>query len=121
MAGTVIVLSAFAHGGLGWPDIARQLAATGAPPDLQIGLKIGWLFGSASMVVFGALGVHAALAQGGAGLGGVAPGLIAAAYLAFGLWAFVVSADPFFAVFIVPGGGLLLAWALARRAPGTTR
>ena len=94
--------------------MARQLAAAGAPAALPQGLRVGWLFGSVSMVVFGAAAMHAAATDGGRGLGGFAIGVIAVAYTAFGAWAYAGSGDPFFAVFMGPGALLLAAWVFSR-------
>lgn len=105
IASGFLLLSAAAHGALGWPAMMVEITKTSAPPDLVRGLRIGWLFGSACMVIFGVLlvrlfvrrlrghpepAVHARIVGGG--------------YLLFGVWALVTSQfDPFYAVFIVPG------------------
>jgi hypothetical protein len=118
VAAAFILLSAGAHGALGWQAMMVEIAKTNAPADLVRGLRIGWLFGSACMVIFGVLllrlfirrlrghpepGVHARIVGGG--------------YLLFGVWALVTSQfDPFYAVFIVPGLLLITTGEMAAAA-----
>ena len=110
LAGAMLVLSSAAHSLLGWRQMQKSLAATNAPADLVQGLEIGWLFGGVAILTFGCV----ALAVFGSRLSGRAisllpTGIIALAYLAFGIWALVTSEDPFFYIFIVPGAMLALA------------
>jgi len=118
IAACFVLLSAAAHGALGWPAMMVEIAKTNTPPDLVRGLRIGWLFGSACMVIFGVLltrlfirrlrghpepAVHARIVGGG--------------YLLFGVWAMVTSNfDPFYAVFIVPGLLLLTTGEVVTRS-----
>lgn len=120
IAAAFILLSAGAHGLLGWPVMMAQIARTNTPPDLARGLRIGWLFGSACMVIFGVLllrlfirrlrghpepAVHARIVGGG--------------YVLFGVWALVTSKfDPFYSVFIVPGLLLITTGEMAGASDG---
>lgn len=110
LAGAILVLSSAAHSLLGWKQMQKSLAAVNAPADLVQGLRIGWLFGGVAILTFGciALAVFAARLRGGAA--SLLPtGIIALAYLAFGIWALVTSGNPFFYIFIVPGAMLAVA------------
>src|SRR5687768_14107289 len=99
------MLSAGAHGALGWPGLATALHQVNAPPDLVTGLAIGWYFGTATMVAFGLIVLVAGrrLWQGDKTAAAyVWP--IAAVYLFFGLGALVATAfNPFFMLFVVTG------------------
>lgn len=50
-----MLLSALAHGALGWPSVAGALEDAAAPADLIGGVAAGWQFGTLAMVIFGAL------------------------------------------------------------------
>ena len=110
LAGAILVLSSAAHSLLGWKQMQRSLAATNAAPDLVQGLKIGWLFGGVAILTFGcvALAVFAIRLRGNT-VSLLPTGIIALAYLAFGIWALVTSGNPFFYIFVVPGALLALA------------
>lgn len=110
-AALFLVLSSGAHGLLGWPTMMQEIAKTNAPPDLVRGLRVGWLFGSACMAIFGiVLTRHFLRRRRGQNDDTVPVQLIASGYLLFGVWALVVSDfDPFYSVFIVPGLLLLFA------------
>jgi hypothetical protein len=122
LAGTILVASSAAHSLLGWPQLRERLAVTQAPPDLVTGLRIGWQFAGVAMLVFGGL-VLALFADRLRGRPvSLRPALaIALVYVAFGLWAYLVSGrDPFFLVFIVPGLMLAVAsWAPPSRTART--
>jgi hypothetical protein len=113
VGGIMLLLSAGAHSVLGWKSLGGALAAAGVPADLLQGVKIGWQFGGACMVVFGAIALNFFVHRlRGARDPGWPVLLIGAGYLLFGLWALVVSGfDPFFAVFIVPALLLIVASA----------
>ena len=114
VAGIMMVLSSAAHSLVGWPQMRTRLEAAQAPPDLVLGLSIGWHFGGVVMLTFGAMVVAAFFGRVRGRVVSLAPAfLIAVVYLAFGAWAVLVSGDPFFLVFIVPG--LLLAFASGGR------
>jgi hypothetical protein len=51
--GVLLLLSALAHGLLGWPAVRAELTGAGVGPKLLPGMAIGWLFGSFSMAIFG--------------------------------------------------------------------
>ncbi len=102
LAGIVMVLSAGAHGALGWPGLATALHEVNAPPDLVTGLAIGWYFGTATMVALGLIVFVAArrLWQGDK-TAATYVWQIAAVYLLFGLGAlFATSFNPFFLLFV---------------------
>jgi hypothetical protein len=111
IAGVLIILSGLAHSLLGGQGIGAQLDAAKVPPDLAVGVRIGWQFGGVAMLAFGAM-IIALFNQRSRGqtVSMLPAGIIAAAYLAFGCYALVSSGfNPFFAVFIIPGA--LLAFA----------
>lgn len=111
VAGTGMVLSAFAHSLLGGPALGAELAKAGASPDLQKSVAVGWHFGGGAMLALGlvVLGQFVGRAEG------YAPdrrtlALIAAFYLGFAGWALAISSfNPFFVVFLLPGLLLLQA------------
>jgi hypothetical protein len=111
--GAIIVASSVAHSLLGWTEFGGRLIATQAAPDLITGLKIGWHFAGVAMFTFGAVVLwtfHNYLMGRPVSLRPAQ--IIGLVYLAFGLWALVVSRfDPFFFIFIVPGLTLVaVAW-----------
>jgi hypothetical protein len=111
IAGAMFLASSAAHSFLGWKQLGGALAKTSAPPELVKGLSIGWHFAGFAMLTFGIIVLWIfteALKRRSISL---RPALIiAVAYLAFGIWALIVSrGDLFFLVFIVPG--LLLVFA----------
>ena len=110
LAGAILALSSAAHSILGWKQMQSSLAGTNAPPDLVQGLRIGWLFGGVAILTFGcvALAVFASRLRGRM-VSLLPTGIMALAYLAFGIWALVTSGDPFFYIFIVPGAMLAIA------------
>lgn len=112
LAGVILLVSSVAHTFLGWKSIAEQLATTNVPPDLQVGLHVGWAFGGAAMVILGFIVVTTfvdRLRGGKAPLSHVIA--IAVVYMAFGAWAMSASGgDLFFlGVFVVPGAMLGIA------------
>jgi hypothetical protein len=113
LAGGLLAASAAAHSFVGWPAMAAQLDAVAASPDLRFGLAAGWHFGGAAMLIFGAVVVATFVARWrGRSASLLAPRLIAAGYLAFGLGALLASDfDPFGWLFVVPGSLLAAsAW-----------
>ena len=110
LAGVLIVVSAAAHSLIGWSVQRAALETAGAGPDLVMGLAIGWRFGGVCMLLFGYIVLTTFInAVRGRTVALAHPWLIALMYQAFGAGALLVSKDPFFLVFIVPG--LLLAYA----------
>jgi hypothetical protein len=110
-AGAFLILSAGAHSILGWKAMSDRLAQTNAPPELVLGLRMGWVFGGPVMGVFGILCIATFLRRfRGDAASTFAPVLIAVAYLGFGAWAAVMtSGDPFIFLFLVPGTFLAIA------------
>jgi len=111
VAAVLLVLSSGAHSFLGWKQLGSQLAATNAPTELVLGLKIGWMFGGVVMLTLGFIVFAIFLARFRGRNVPVFPAiLISIAYLVFGVWALVVSNfDLFFLVFIIPGVLLVIA------------
>jgi len=120
IAGLLLLLSAGAHAGLGWPAMRQELMKVAAPPDLMAAMSIGWYFGSAAMATFGAIALTA-------GVGAVAAGgrvfwasmIVGLAYGGFGLATYAIYREAHFLGFVVIG---LLAVvgsvrALGRRGP----
>jgi hypothetical protein len=122
--GAIIVASSAAHSLLGWPQMSGRLVATQAPPDLIIGLKIGWHFAGMAICTFGVIVIWTYSNYLRSRPVSLRPAqIIALVYLAFGLWALAISRfDPFFFIFIVPGLTLVaVSWwpasgAVPRRA-----
>jgi hypothetical protein len=111
VAGALLILSAGAHTILGWKAMSDQLAQTNAPPDLVMGLRMGWTFGGPVMLVFGILCITTFWKRfRGVPSPTLAPVLIAISYIAFAAWAaFETGGDPFFMLFLVPGVLLAIA------------
>ena len=112
IAGLMLLASSAAHSILGWRSLAEQLANTNVSSDLLTGLRIGWMFGGAAMVILGFVAVTTfvdRLRGGKAPLSHVIA--IAVVYMAFGAWAIAASGgDLFFlGVFVVPGALLGIA------------
>ena len=111
VAGAMLIASSAAHSLLGWRQLRASLAKSEAPPDLVMGLSVGWHFAGVAMLAFGCiiLSIFADLLRRRSV--SVRPALlIALLYVAFGIWALIVSNnDPFFYVFIVPGFLLAVA------------
>ena len=112
-----MIVSAAAHSLLGWKELKGALGSTQVPADLIQALGLGWHFAGVAMLAFGTI-VVALFAQ--RLLGRTAPlmpaNVIAAAYVAYGVGALLVTRfDPFFLVFVVPGIMLSIA-SVARRA-----
>ena len=61
VAGFLLLLSAGAHAGLGWPAMREELTKVSASTDLMASMGIGWYFGSVAMAAFGAIVLSAGL------------------------------------------------------------
>ena len=112
----LLLLSSAAHSIAGGRQVAAELAAAQVPPDLALGLQVGWQFGGAAMLVFGLIALEAFVGRWRGRAVSLRPGrFIGAIYLLFAAWALVRSNfDPFFLVFAVPGALLLaVAWPRA--------
>lgn len=109
-SGVILIASAFMHTVLGWRAMSTELAKTNAPADLVLGLEIDWKFGGPVMLTLGIIALHLAINRWrGRPVSTFAPGLMAMTYTLFGVWAMVVSGEPFFAIFVVPGALLAAA------------
>jgi hypothetical protein len=115
LAGTLMLLSAAAHGFLGWPALRAELSRTTAPPDLVAGLGIGWWFGSVAMAAFAAIVLHLAWQLWRDQPVSLAPAaIVGAAYVLFGAVAIALQgASPPMISFVVLGA--LLTGMAARR------
>jgi hypothetical protein len=111
VVGSFMLLSAAAHSLMGGKLLRADLQAAGVPDDLLRGVLVGWHFGGAAMVAFGAVVLLTFARHARSGEPSLGPArVIALLYLAFGVGALAVSElDPFFLIFLVPG--LLLAFA----------
>ncbi|MBK5299166.1 MAG: hypothetical protein JJE40_18595 [Vicinamibacteria bacterium] len=104
VAGLLLLLSAGAHAGLGWPAMRQELQKVSAPPDLMTSMSIGWYFGSVAMTAFGAIALSA-------GLGAVATGgrvswasvIVGLAYGGFGLATYAIYHASHFLGFVAIG------------------
>lgn len=118
-AGVLMLLSAGAHGMIGWPAMSEGLKQVHAPADLAGGLAAGWHWGSVAMLAFGLIVLAAALRlrRGDTSLNGPVM-VIAACYILFGLAAYVArDHEPFFFLFVATGllAGLPVAVTAPRR------
>jgi hypothetical protein len=112
VAGLMLLASSAAHSILGWTSLAERLANTNVPSDLQTGLRIGWMFGGAAMVILGVIAVTTFVGRLRGGKPPLLPvAVMAGVYMAFGAWAIAASGgDLFFlGVFVVPGALLGIA------------
>jgi hypothetical protein len=119
IAAFLLILSSAAHSILGWKELSTQLAATNAPGDLVLGLRLGWQFGGVVMLALGLmLGLLFLKRFRGSDTPTFPALIVGLAYLAFGGWALVVSRfDLFFLVFIIPGVLFVVA-SVGGRAKG---
>ena len=113
VAGACLVLSGLAHSLLGWPQLRRQLVAATAPPDLVLGVQVGWEFGGVAMLAFGIITMVLFAKRFRGEAASVFPAVVVAiAYSAFGIAALYVSGfQPFYLAFIVPA---ILLFAASR-------
>lgn len=111
VAGVMLILSAAAHSLLGGKEMGDQMKALSLPPDLVRGLLVGWHFGGVAMLAFGVIVLALFLRRlKGETVPSFPAWVIGGCYLAFGLFAFVISSfNPFYSVFIVPAILLLVA------------
>ena len=121
VCGSFLLVSSLAHGFLGWPSVRPALEQAKVAPEAMLALAIGWYFGSAAMATLGVVVLFAwreVRAQSPRGRAVVAT--IAAAYVLFGIAAFVASSfeGHFVIAFIVPGVVLAVA---AWKAPWARR
>ncbi len=105
LAGALMILSSAAHAFLGWPPLRGELRTAGVAENLIGALAVGWYFGSASMLAFGAIVFRSGLLLRKGDRSGVAPvRMIAACYVVFGLATFLSrNFNPHFLVFVING------------------
>lgn len=110
LGGLFMLLSAPAHSLGGWSELQAELVGIHASPDLVLALRIGWHFAGLAMAGFGLILLHHFVSRARGGVGTVVPvWTIGGLYLLFGVSALAASGfDPFFLVFIVPGGLVLI-------------
>ena len=126
VAGSLMLLSAAAHAGLGWPSLRPPLESAGVASDVTDALAIGWYWGSAAMAAFGVITLVSGwkLWRGDMSL---VPALLAVAgcYLLFGAVAFVrADFNPRFLLFVATGlqaGAPALIRRPAGRSPSPAR
>lgn len=111
VAGALLVLSSAAHSILGWNGLSFELTAANAAPDLIRSVKIGWQFGGVVMLTLGIIVlVLFAKRFRGEQVSVVPAVVIGIAYVAFGIWAIVITDfNPFGLIFIIPGVLLIVA------------
>ena len=103
--GVVLILSSLAHAFLGWPSLRPALETGGVDANVIGAMAVGWYFGSVAMAAFGAIVLVWAVKLLRGQTVDMAPvWIMALAYLAFGLAAFLVRGlNPHFLLFIVTG------------------
>ncbi len=113
-AGILLSLSSIVHSIAGEQDLRNQLEVAATSLELVRDVMLGWHFGGIAMLVFGVVVIHSFLgAWRGGAISLFAPRVIGMAYLIFGLVAIaLVERNPFYLVFVLPGGTLLLACGL---------
>ena len=110
VASVLILLSSAAHTLLGWRAVSAELAAAHVQGELLLGLRIGWYFGGLAMLLIGTILLALFVARlRGEGRTLLPATVVGVGYLAFGAWALMVSGDPFFTVFVLPGALLAIA------------
>lgn len=105
VAGGLMLLAGCAHGILGWKFMHAELLKAHADAELISGLGVGWLWGGASMLTFGAIVTICGMQmRRGNSSGALAVRAIAVCYFVFGVAAFVAEGfDPHFLIFAVLG------------------
>jgi hypothetical protein len=111
LGGLLLVVSSAAHSLLGWRSLSASLAQTQAPADLVTWLGIGWQFAGVAMFSFGCIVIWELANVGRRGSLALWPVLlIGVMYVAFGVWARIVSNLNFFLLaFVIPGALLVVA------------
>ena len=118
LGGVLLTLSSVAHSVAGWPAQRDVLTAARIPPEWIFNLSAGWHFGGALMLACGIITLFTfvqAWRGRAASLWPVA--IFGAAFLAFGVWAWIAGGSAGFAVFVTLG--LLLtvaAWPVRGKA-----
>ena len=118
LGGVLLVVGSAAHYLLGWRGLSTSLAKTQAPADLVTWLAIGWYFAGVAMFTFGCIVIWELANVGRRGSLALWPVmLIGVVYVAFGVWARLVSSLDFFLLAFVFPGALLVVAAWPTRTP----
>ena len=118
LGGLLLVVSSATHSLLGWRNLSTALALTRAPADLVTGLAIGWYFAGVAMFTFGCIVIWELANVGRRGALALWPVLlIGVVYVAFGVWARLISNLDFFLLAFVFPGTLLVVAAWPTRTP----
>jgi hypothetical protein len=120
LGGVLLLVSSLAHSLLGWKAQSAALAQSQVPADLVMTLGVGWQFGGVAMFAFGCIVIWEIATLGRRGSLALWPVLlIGLVYVAFGVWARVLSRDSFFLFSFVIPGAILIAAAWPSRPRGT--
>ncbi len=116
VCGVLIAGQAVPHALMGWPAFEVVLLTSGVDPDRVAGLSVGWYFGSATMLVLGALVLLAFQAlPSGTPLAWQAPLVVGVGYLCFGSGAVLYRGNTHLLGMAVVGAALIAAALAARR------
>jgi hypothetical protein len=122
VGGVVLVVSSAAHSLMGWKGLSAALAQAQAPADLVTALSIGWHFAGVAMFAFGCIVIWEMANVGRRGALALWPVLlIGVTYVAFGVWARLISSLNFFLLAFVIPGVILIAAAWPTTTPSTER
>ena len=122
LGGVLLLISSAAHSVLGWQGLSAALAQAQAPGDLVTGLSIGWHFAGVAMFAFGCIVIWEMANVGRRGALALWPVLlIGVMYVAFGVWARLISDLNFFLLAFVIPGVILIAAAWPTTTPSTGR
>lgn len=111
IAGAMLVMSAFAHSFLGWPELRNRIAIAQIDYDLTSGILVAWSFGRMAMAAFGVILwplFFSALKGNDVSLQPAF--MVGIGYLLLGTWSVLrVETNPFFLLFLISGALLVLA------------
>jgi heme A synthase len=103
-AAVLIIASSGMHAFIGWPSVLSGLRTTNSPPDMIQGLGLNWILAAVFMWTLGLIALKTFADRLRARPAVLWPtALMSAVYVLFGIGAIVVSKNPFFLIFIVPG------------------
>src|SRR5262245_50407241 len=92
VTGALLVAGGLAHALAGWPAVRQELVDARVDGELFSDVRVGWLYGSAAMLTFGALTLMASRALGSGSLTAVhVVWPISAIYLLFGTAAYLAT------------------------------
>jgi len=118
LGGVLLVVSSAVHSLNGWRSLSASPALTQAPADVVTGLAIGWYFAGVAMFTFGCIVIWELANVGRRGALALWPVLlIGVVYVAFGVWARLISNLDFFLLAFVFPGALLVVAAWPTRTP----